>query len=81
MPLTLPTHPLAVAPLKLWRPRWFDGVALTLGAIAPDVPFALDGYPVVVRPSFVLGGRAMAIVYDEQALDEYMRSAVDAFVT
>ena len=36
------------------------------------------GYPVVVRPSFVLGGRAMAIVYDEQALDEYMRSAVDA---
>jgi carbamoyl-phosphate synthase large subunit len=36
------------------------------------------GYPIVVRPSFVLGGRAMAIVYDEQSLDEYMRSAVDA---
>jgi carbamoyl-phosphate synthase large subunit len=36
------------------------------------------GYPVVVRPSFVLGGRAMAIVYDERSLDEYMRSAVDA---
>ncbi len=36
------------------------------------------GYPVVVRPSFVLGGRAMAIVYDEQSLDEYMRNAVDA---
>lgn len=36
------------------------------------------GYPVVVRPSFVLGGRAMAIVYDEESLDEYMRSAVDA---
>ena len=36
------------------------------------------GYPVVVRPSFVLGGRAMAIVYDEPTLDEYMRSAVDA---
>ncbi|MEZ5347150.1 MAG: carbamoyl-phosphate synthase large subunit [Pyrinomonadaceae bacterium] len=36
------------------------------------------GYPVVVRPSFVLGGRAMAIVYDEQTLDEYMRTAVDA---
>ncbi len=36
------------------------------------------GYPVVVRPSFVLGGRAMAIVYDEQTLDNYMRSAVDA---
>jgi carbamoyl-phosphate synthase large subunit len=36
------------------------------------------GYPVVVRPSFVLGGRAMAIVYDEPSLEEYMRSAVDA---
>ncbi len=36
------------------------------------------GYPIVVRPSFVLGGRAMAIVYDDQSLDDYMRSAVDA---
>jgi carbamoyl-phosphate synthase large subunit len=36
------------------------------------------GYPVLVRPSYVLGGRAMAIVYDEASLDEYMRSAVDA---
>ncbi|QYO67349.1 carbamoyl-phosphate synthase large subunit [Leptolyngbya sp. 7M] len=36
------------------------------------------GYPVVVRPSFVLGGRAMAIVYDEASLDEYMRTAVDS---
>ncbi|MGI8544120.1 MAG: carbamoyl-phosphate synthase large subunit [Aridibacter sp.] len=36
------------------------------------------GYPVIVRPSFVLGGRAMAIVYDEETLDEYMRTAVDA---
>ena len=36
------------------------------------------GYPIIVRPSFVLGGRAMAIVYDDQSLDEYMRSAVDA---
>jgi carbamoyl-phosphate synthase large subunit len=36
------------------------------------------GYPVVVRPSFVLGGRAMAIVYDEQTLNEYMRTAIDA---
>lgn len=36
------------------------------------------GYPVIVRPSFVLGGRAMAIVFDEVSLDEYMRSAVDA---
>jgi carbamoyl-phosphate synthase large subunit len=36
------------------------------------------GYPVVVRPSYVLGGRAMAIVYDNTALERYMREAVDA---
>ena len=36
------------------------------------------GYPVVVRPSYVLGGRAMAIVYDESSLERYMREAVDA---
>jgi carbamoyl-phosphate synthase large subunit len=35
------------------------------------------GYPVLVRPSYVLGGRAMAIVYDEDTLDQYMRTAVD----
>ena len=35
------------------------------------------GYPVVVRPSYVLGGRAMAIVYDAGTLDNYMASAVD----
>ena len=34
------------------------------------------GYPVLVRPSYVLGGRAMAIVYDEQALESYVRNAV-----
>ncbi|MFI5453836.1 MAG: carbamoyl-phosphate synthase large subunit [Isosphaerales bacterium] len=36
------------------------------------------GYPVVVRPSFVLGGRAMEIVYDERSLDRYMAEAVEA---
>ncbi|MDW8240295.1 MAG: carbamoyl-phosphate synthase large subunit [Acidobacteriota bacterium] len=36
------------------------------------------GYPVLVRPSYVLGGRAMAIVYDERDLDNYMTSAVAA---
>ncbi len=35
-------------------------------------------YPVVVRPSYVLGGRAMAIVYDPAGLDRYMTEAVDA---
>jgi carbamoyl-phosphate synthase large subunit len=34
------------------------------------------GYPVVVRPSYVLGGRAMAIVDDEEALRRYMAEAV-----
>jgi carbamoyl-phosphate synthase large subunit len=33
------------------------------------------GYPVLVRPSYVLGGRAMEIVYDEQELKEYMTYA------
>lgn len=69
MPLTLPTHPVAVVPLKLWRPQWFDGVALVLGAIAPDVPFAADGYGLIVHghawhaplwwalPIVLIGGR------------------------
>ena len=34
------------------------------------------GYPVLVRPSYVLGGRAMEIVYDEEDLARYMREAV-----
>jgi carbamoyl-phosphate synthase large subunit len=36
------------------------------------------GYPVMVRPSYVLGGRAMEIVYDEQSLQAYMKRAVKA---
>ena len=35
------------------------------------------GYPVVVRPSYVLGGRGMEIVYDDQALEEFMLGAVE----
>ena len=34
------------------------------------------GYPVVVRPSYVLGGRAMEIVFDDASLESYMRQAV-----
>ena len=34
------------------------------------------GYPVVIRPSYVLGGRAMQIVYDREAIERYMRDAV-----
>ncbi|HTD67346.1 MAG TPA: carbamoyl-phosphate synthase large subunit [Candidatus Limnocylindria bacterium] len=36
------------------------------------------GYPVLVRPSFVLGGRAMQIVYSDSELQHYMRFAVEA---
>jgi len=35
------------------------------------------GYPVLVRPSYVLGGRAMKIVYDEASLDEFIKEAQD----
>ena len=36
------------------------------------------GYPVLVRPSYVLGGRAMEIVYSEEELNRYMREAIEA---
>jgi carbamoyl-phosphate synthase large subunit len=36
------------------------------------------GYPVMARPSYVLGGRSMQIIYDESSLREYMESAVKA---
>jgi carbamoyl-phosphate synthase large subunit len=36
------------------------------------------GYPVVVRPSYVLGGRAMEIVYDDDELERFVRTAADA---
>ncbi len=42
-------------------------------AIAEEI-----GYPVMVRPSYVLGGRAMEIVYNQDRLDGYMRFAVKA---
>ncbi len=37
VPLTFPAHQAAVLPLKLWRPRWFDGTALVVGSGAPDL--------------------------------------------
>ena len=36
------------------------------------------GYPVLIRPSFVLGGRAMEIIYDDVQLKKYIRHAVEA---
>ncbi|MCY4221211.1 MAG: carbamoyl-phosphate synthase large subunit, partial [Thiotrichales bacterium] len=38
---------------------------------------ATIGYPIVVRPSYVLGGRAMKIVYDEEELSRYVEEAVE----
>ena len=49
-------------------------------AISEDEAAAIAnriGYPVLVRPSFVLGGRAMMIVYEESELRRYTREAVD----
>ncbi|PWU50022.1 DUF4184 domain-containing protein [Micromonospora globispora] len=43
MPLTFPSHLAPVLPMKLWRPRWFDGVALATGAVAPDVGYLFAG--------------------------------------
>ena len=60
--------------LNLRQPK--NGIATTVkGArvIADRI-----GYPVLVRPSYVLGGRAMEIVADENQLDHYMANAVDA---
>jgi carbamoyl-phosphate synthase large subunit len=59
---------------ELGIPQPENGMAAT-GQEAKKVAEQI-GYPVLVRPSYVLGGRAMAIVYDEESLDEYVRNAV-----
>lgn len=58
------------------------GIPLPAGATAFSVDQALRnaheiGYPVLVRPSYVLGGRAMEIVYNDTELTEYMAYATD----
>ena len=53
MPLTFPTHAAAVLPLKLWRPRWFDGVALVTGSAAPDVTHALWCVPIAMVAAWI----------------------------
>jgi carbamoyl-phosphate synthase large subunit len=62
--------------VSLEIPQPESGTAVSL-AEAKDVA-ARIGYPVLVRPSYVLGGRAMAIVYDEALLERYVREAVSA---
>ncbi|MGI8402162.1 MAG: carbamoyl-phosphate synthase large subunit, partial [Gemmatimonadaceae bacterium] len=67
--------------------RRFDAIARELGIRQPDNGIATSlaeavtaatriGYPVLVRPSYVLGGRAMEIVYDEPSLRQYFERAV-----
>ncbi|MEA2772481.1 MAG: carbamoyl-phosphate synthase large subunit, partial [Acetobacteraceae bacterium] len=65
----------------------FQQLLQRLGLLQPDNGIARTaeeadtiaeriGYPVVIRPSYVLGGRAMEIVYDRSGLHRYMREAV-----
>src|SRR5271169_7223190 len=61
---------------KLGIPQPPNGLA-TNEAEAVEAAHGL-GYPVLVRPSFVLGGRAMQIVYSAAELNHYMRFAVEA---
>ena len=59
---------------KIGIPMPESGMAVDIGeatAIANRI-----GYPVMVRPSFVLGGRGMEVVYDEEMLREYVAKAV-----
>jgi carbamoyl-phosphate synthase large subunit len=60
---------------KLNIPMPESGMASTLDE-ALDVAGRI-GYPLMVRPSFVLGGRAMEVVHDEDMLKHYMAAAVD----
>src|SRR5712691_10032348 len=63
-----------LAAAGLLAPR--HGTALSAGDAAEVA--AEIGYPVLVRPSYVLGGRGMEIVYDEPTLHSYMRRATQA---
>lgn len=66
----------------------FSGILEEAGLVAPRHGTAIDvegaiavaediGYPVLVRPSFVLGGRGMEIVYDTDSLRDYFRRIAD----
>jgi carbamoyl-phosphate synthase large subunit len=60
---------------KLGIPQPKSGMASTLEeavTVAAEI-----GYPLMVRPSFVLGGRAMVVVHDEEMLERYVKAAVD----
>ncbi len=63
-----------LAELGIPAPEW--GTARSLEEARKTA--ARIGYPVLVRPSYVLGGRAMFVTHDEETLDETMRRAVEA---
>ena len=57
------------------------GIPMPESMMASDIDGALKcveklGYPIIIRPSFVLGGRGMEVIYDESALREYVAKAV-----
>jgi carbamoyl-phosphate synthase large subunit len=57
------------------------GIPMPESGMATTVPEAIEiankiGYPVMVRPSYVLGGRGMEVVYDDEAMTGYMEAAV-----
>jgi carbamoyl-phosphate synthase large subunit len=67
----------------------FAEVCRNIGARVPENGIAMSeeqalavarriGFPVLVRPSYVLGGRAMRIIYDEPSLEQYFHEAVKA---
>jgi carbamoyl-phosphate synthase large subunit len=58
------------------------GIPMPPSGMASNVEEALEvasriGYPLMVRPSYVLGGRGMEVIYDQEMLKEYVRAAVD----
>ena len=59
---------------KLEIPMPESGMAVNV-AEATEIANKI-GYPVMVRPSYVLGGRGMEVVYDEESLTQYMNAAV-----
>jgi carbamoyl-phosphate synthase large subunit len=53
-----------------------SGFSISITANTSSSVNGAIGFPLVVRPSYVLGGRAMEIVYDKDSLDHYMHTAV-----
>jgi carbamoyl-phosphate synthase large subunit len=81
------THPHSID--RAEDRKQFQAMLKKLGLVQPDNGTATSveeavrvasaiGYPVIVRPSYVLGGRAMKIVYNPEALENFTRLAIDA---